>query len=116
MWRTAAWSRWTRPTCDPESAEGSPAGRTPHACWGASLTKLRFVFACQACGFESSKWLCRCPECGEWNSFLEERQEATPAAKGRPASPAIGGRPKPYAAVDGTDADRIPSGIDAFDR
>jgi DNA repair protein RadA/Sms len=80
------------------------------------LTKLRLVFACQSCGFESSKWLGRCPECGEWNSFLEERQEATPTAKGRPASPAIGGRPKPYAAVDGTDADRIPSGLDEFDR
>jgi DNA repair protein RadA/Sms len=80
------------------------------------LTKLRLVFACQACGFESSKWLGRCPECGEWNSFLEERQEATPAAKGRPASPGIPGRPKPYAAVDGTDADRIPSGLDEFDR
>ncbi|HWW92288.1 MAG TPA: DNA repair protein RadA [Vicinamibacteria bacterium] len=80
------------------------------------MTKLRLVFACQACGFESSKWLGRCPECGEWNSFLEERQEATPAAKGRPASPGIPGRPKPYAAVDGTDADRIPSGLDEFDR
>jgi DNA repair protein RadA/Sms len=80
------------------------------------MTKLRLVFACQACGFESSKWLGRCPECGEWNSFLEERQEATPAARGRPASAGIGGRPKPYAAVDGTDADRISSGIDEFDR
>jgi DNA repair protein RadA/Sms len=79
------------------------------------LTKLRLVFACQACGFESSKWLGRCPECGEWNSFLEERQEATPAANGRPA-PGIGGRPKPYSAVDGTEADRVPSGIDEFDR
>ena len=69
------------------------------------MTKLRLVFACQACGFESSKWLGRCPECGEWNSFLEERQEATPAAKGRPA-PGIGGRPKPYSAVDGTEAMR----------
>ena len=39
------------------------------------MAKLRTVFQCQACGFESSKWLGRCPDCGEWNSFVEERQE-----------------------------------------
>src|SRR5258708_22564330 len=111
MWRTAAWWTWIRPTCDRGSAEGSPAGRTSRARSRASLTKLRLVFACQACGFESSKWLGRCPECGEWNSFLEERQGGTPPAKGRPASPAVGGRPKPYAAVAGADADRIPAAI-----
>ena len=49
------------------------------------MTKVRTVFACQACGFESSKWLGRCPDCGEWNSFVEERQEvAPPPGKGRP--------------------------------
>ena len=49
------------------------------------MTKVRTVFACQACGFESSKWLGRCPDCGDWNSFVEERQEvAPPPGKGRP--------------------------------
>jgi len=42
------------------------------------MTKTRTVFACQACGFESSKWLGRCPDCGEWNCFVEERQEIAP--------------------------------------
>ena len=81
------------------------------------MSKLRVVFACQACGFESSKWLGRCPDCGEWNSFVEERQEATPG-KGRPQTLGIemGGRPKPYDLVDGAEADRIPSGIGEFDR
>ena len=37
------------------------------------MTKFRSVFACQACGFQSSKWLGRCPECGDWNTFVEER-------------------------------------------
>jgi DNA repair protein RadA/Sms len=32
------------------------------------------VFACQSCGAVSSKWLGRCPECGEWNSYVEERR------------------------------------------
>jgi len=33
--------------------------------------KIRFV--CQNCGYSSFKWLGRCPECGRWDSFLEER-------------------------------------------
>lgn len=29
-------------------------------------------FVCGSCGFQSPKWLGRCPECGSWNSFTEE--------------------------------------------
>jgi DNA repair protein RadA/Sms len=80
-------------------------------------SKLKTVFACQACGFESSKWLGRCPDCGEWNSFVEERQEVASAARGRQGSiPLEGGKPRPYDAVDGGETERIPSGIDEFDR
>jgi DNA repair protein RadA/Sms len=85
----------------------------------ASSPKFKTVFGCQACGFESSKWLGRCPDCGEWNSFVEERQEVpTAAAKGRAPSPfaEAGGKPKPYDLVDAADAPRVSSGIDEFDR
>jgi len=37
----------------------------------AKNTKTNFV--CQSCGFENSKWLGRCPSCGGWNTFVEER-------------------------------------------
>src|SRR5512141_3098247 len=84
------------------------------------MSKVKTVFACQACGFESSKWLGRCPDCGEWNSFVEERQEPPPGggARGRQGSLGLesGGRPKPYDVVDGSDAARMPSGIGEFDR
>ncbi|MCU0241399.1 MAG: DNA repair protein RadA [Vicinamibacteria bacterium] len=81
------------------------------------MTKPRVVFACQACGFESSKWLGRCPDCGEWNSFLEERQAVAPK-QGKQASLALemGSRPKPYDVVDVAESPRISSGIDEFDR
>ena len=84
------------------------------------LTKTRVVFACQACGFESSKWLGRCPDCGEWNSFVEERQElAPPPGKGRPDPQLLAqtaSRPKPFDAIDNSEDARVPSGIDEFDR
>ena len=81
----------------------------------ATNAKIKTVFSCQACGFESSKWLGRCPDCGEWNSFVEERQEVAPSAKAR-TPPEMGGRPKPYDTIDGAEADRISSGIGEFDR
>jgi len=78
-------------------------------------TRVRSVFACQACGFESSKWLGRCPDCGEWNCMVEERP--APTERGTPAgAPALGGRPRPYDMVDGADAERIPTGVGEFDR
>ncbi len=82
------------------------------------MSKTRTVFACQACGFESSKWLGRCPDCGEWNSFVEEHAPApAPAGKGRP-DVAMGNasQPRPYEDVDVAEAARVPSGIGEFDR
>jgi DNA repair protein RadA/Sms len=38
------------------------------------MTKVSTVFECQSCGYASAKWLGRCPECGSWNSFVEERR------------------------------------------
>jgi DNA repair protein RadA/Sms len=80
--------------------------------------KVKTVFSCQACGFQSSKWLGRCPDCGEWNSFVEERHEVAPAGRGRqaPLGLDIVASPKPYDVVDGAEADRVPSGIGEFDR
>src|SRR5262245_45079270 len=85
---------------------------------GRPMSRVKVVFACQACGFESSKWLGRCPDCGEWNSFMEERPAPEPtSAKGRQAAlPIEGGRPRSYDAIDGTDAPRSSTGIGEFDR
>lgn len=36
------------------------------------MSKLKSAFFCQHCGFESAKWLGKCPSCHQWNSFVEE--------------------------------------------
>ena len=36
------------------------------------MAKQKTMFFCQNCGAQSSKWLGRCPTCGEWNTFVEE--------------------------------------------
>jgi len=33
--------------------------------------RSKSVFVCQNCGYEAPKWMGKCPECGEWNGFVE---------------------------------------------
>lgn len=37
--------------------------------------KIKTVFVCQNCGYESPKWLGKCPGCFKWNTFVEEKQQ-----------------------------------------
>jgi len=41
--------------------------------------KIKSAFICQNCGFNSPKWLGRCPNCGEWNTLIEEVEEKADA-------------------------------------
>ena len=36
------------------------------------MAKQKTVFFCKNCGAESPKWVGKCPNCGEWNTFIEE--------------------------------------------
>ncbi|MCG4585887.1 DNA repair protein RadA, partial [Anaerosalibacter bizertensis] len=39
------------------------------------MAKTKTKFICQNCGYETYKWLGKCPSCNEWNSFAEEIYE-----------------------------------------
>jgi DNA repair protein RadA/Sms len=49
--------------------------------------RVSTVFACQACGAVSAKWLGRCPDCGEWNSYIEENRSESATLPETPAAP-----------------------------
>ncbi|RFM25908.1 DNA repair protein RadA [Deminuibacter soli] len=36
------------------------------------MSKIKTAFFCSNCGYESTKWLGRCPSCNQWNTFVEE--------------------------------------------
>ncbi|MBX2931783.1 MAG: DNA repair protein RadA [Chitinophagaceae bacterium] len=36
------------------------------------MAKIKTSFFCNNCGYESTKWLGKCPSCNEWNTFIEE--------------------------------------------
>jgi DNA repair protein RadA/Sms len=77
------------------------------------------VFVCQECGAQSPKWGGRCPECGAWNSLIEERvADAAPTAPGnsRYAQFSTTSAAKLYAEVETAQGVRLSTGIDEFDR
>ncbi|QJA05475.1 DNA repair protein RadA [Thermosulfurimonas marina] len=69
------------------------------------------AYRCQECGYRSVKWLGRCPGCGAWESFAEEREEKTPRVSR--SSPA---RILRLSEVSGEGFKRYASGLSEFDR
>ncbi len=73
----------------------------------------RTIFVCQQCGKESLKWLGRCPNCQEWNSFVE-KTVAAPTTSFRPISPV--NLPQELSQVDMKAADRFSLPLGEFNR
>jgi DNA repair protein RadA/Sms len=79
------------------------------------LAKPRSVYFCSACGFESARWLGRCPQCEGWNSF-DERPFAV-ALRGtreRPAA-AHSAAPLPLHEIGSAGVTRLRMGMPEFD-
>ncbi|MCL2672328.1 MAG: DNA repair protein RadA [Clostridiales bacterium] len=47
--------------------------------------KDKTVFFCGECGYESARWMGKCPSCGAWNTFVEQEQLAAPKGRAKPA-------------------------------
>ncbi len=75
------------------------------------MPKTLTTFTCTQCGSESPKWLGRCAGCGEWNTLVEEVRERAPARRARVGRPV-----RALSDVALTESDRIPTGLDEFDR
>lgn len=75
---------------------------------------VKTLFVCQACGYESAKWLGRCTECGGWDTFVEAVKKTKTA--GVRSIAAKGNAPVPIDAVEIVDEKRLSTGIGEFDR
>jgi DNA repair protein RadA/Sms len=66
--------------------------------------------ACAECGYATGKWLGRCPACGGWGTFVEERAAPAsgPAAHPRPVLRLV--------EVEASDSERLPTGVPELDR
>ena len=77
------------------------------------MTKLKTLFICQQCGYQSIKWVGRCAGCGAWNTLVEELMG--PAASTGTLTPEFT-VPRLLADVSLEDAPRRPTGVSEFDR
>ncbi len=79
------------------------------------MAKVKTLFCCNDCGYESHKWLGRCPGCSEWNSFFEVK--TTPAGRKSSAGP-VQAAPAPQILrqVDPGREERFSTGIGELDR
>ncbi len=73
------------------------------------------IFVCQNCGHKSGKWLGKCPECGEWNSLVEERSRVAKGAT-RNSLKLRDVTAVAYTEIESQDEVRISSGVTEFDR
>ncbi|MDY6952886.1 MAG: DNA repair protein RadA [Thermodesulfobacteriota bacterium] len=74
------------------------------------------VFLCQNCGYQSPKWMGKCPDCGEWNSLTEERVGFGGALSEKPSASHPASRPVLIDSVEIGQVRRLTTGIQEFDR
>ncbi len=101
------------------------------------MARFQTKYLCQQCGYESTKWLGRCPECDAWDSFTEEvslKEKAgstksvaasfsSASAQSGSSSVSVnrsivsgGSAPTPITQVETLNAERLSSGVPEFDR
>jgi len=77
------------------------------------MAKLKFAFVCNECGYSSPRWLGRCPDCGQFNTMIEEQQ-----ASSLSASPLLisNNKATPITEIESAQLTRTKSGIAELDR
>ncbi len=84
------------------------------------MAKAKTIYSCQKCGYQSPKWLGRCPDCQSWNSLIEESVEAAAPAPTRTQSGwAISEEHSaalPITDIDVTETPRMVCDLSEFDR
>lgn len=72
----------------------------------------KLTFVCQSCGYHAPKWMGRCPDCGQWNSLVEEISQS----RGKPKGPSYLEDPRTLDTISLDPQLRLKTGIDEFDR
>ena len=83
-------------------------------------TKIKSVFFCQSCGYESSKWMGQCPGCREWNTFVEETVKPVTKSAGKASASSQGAgqyvKPMTLSEIVMTDEERDDTHIGELNR
>jgi DNA repair protein RadA/Sms len=81
------------------------------------MAKSRRRFVCESCGAVQSRWLGKCPECGEWNTLVETIvEDSPPSALGRSPSAVLSSTPLSVNAIPLTGEARMPVPMEELNR
>ena len=83
------------------------------------MAKVKSTYACTACGYESPRWVGRCPGCGAWNTLEESLQAVPEKASGKIAAnqrPGTGAKPMSLKDIPEDTTLRTGTGISELDR
>ena len=78
------------------------------------MAKNKTIFVCNECGYESAKWLGKCPACNSWNTFYEQKVEKyTDMNK---SDIKVNNIPQPLNTYKGQECERTSTGFEELDR
>lgn len=82
------------------------------------MAKSKTMFVCQECGYDTPKWLGRCPGCGKWNTLVEEvvKKAVDSRQQGLSLGLSDSSKPCPISEVAVEDLPRIATGSGELDR
>ncbi|RMF47977.1 MAG: DNA repair protein RadA [Deltaproteobacteria bacterium] len=75
--------------------------------------KPKQIFSCTQCGYQSPKWLGKCPDCNQWNTLVEEQAVV---AGGHSRALAAPGKAQKFSEINSREEDRLRCGIGELDR
>jgi DNA repair protein RadA/Sms len=77
--------------------------------------KAKTIYSCQTCGYQAPKWMGKCPDCGTWDSFVEER--LVPSTRsGKAGGLSAGATPVAIDSIELDTEHRLHTHIQEFDR
>lgn len=80
------------------------------------MAKIKTKFYCAECGYESPKWMGKCPGCSEWNSMVEERETVVKTAGVQSTLIQTKEKPQPIINIESGREPRVSTTISELDR
>jgi len=74
------------------------------------------IFCCQSCGYQTPKWMGKCPDCGQWQTLVEESVSKKPLQKIVTGLTAVQAMPVAIDSIEFDRENRLSTGIKEFDR
>lgn len=81
------------------------------------MAKKKSKFVCNECGYETAKWMGRCPGCGQWNTMVEEVEVVAKGPRGAfKHSEVVSAKATPIISVETQEEQRVPTELTEFNR